>query len=171
MEISKLHASRIPLLYLNKLAKNFTRHPGNLFLNSMNMFEKFKLKQEIPNLELIQRLYDRFSHFLPSIEYITSHSDSAVYLVALGRRLGCQTHYESKLTILSKLFRKHAKHPILWSTPSASFYEARQENQFMKHAKHVNFLKHTKHPISWSASVTRARKAREHSKHVKHASI
>ena len=162
MEISKLHASRIPLPYLNKLAKNFTRHPGNLFLSSMNMFEKFKLKQEIPNLELRQRLYDRFNHFLPSIEYITSHSDSAVYLVALGR---------SKLTILSKLFRKHAKRLILWSTPSASFYEARQENQFMKHAKHVNFLKHTKHPISWSASGTRARKAREHSKHVKHASI
>ena len=115
MEISKLHASRIPLPYLNKLAKNFkfTRQPGNLFLNSMNMFEKFKLKQEILNLELRQRLYDRFNHFLPSIEYITSHSDSAVYLVALGRRLGCQTHHESKLTILSKLFRKHAKRPIL----------------------------------------------------------
>ena len=115
MEISKLHASRIPLPYLNKLAKNFkfTRQPGNLFLNSMNMFEKFKLKQEILNLELRQRLYDRFNHFLPSIEYITSHSDSAVYLVVLGRRLGCQTHHESKLTILSKPFRKHAKHHIL----------------------------------------------------------
>ena len=87
MEISKLHASRIPLPYLNKLTKNFkfTRQPGNLFLNSMNMLEKFKLKQEIPNLELRQRLYDRFNHFLPFIEYITSHSDSAVYLVVLGR--------------------------------------------------------------------------------------
>ena len=148
MEISKLHASRIPLPYLNKLAKNFTRHPGNLFLNSMNMFEKFKLKQEIPNLELIQRLYDRFSHFLPSIEYITSHSDSAVYLVALGRRLGCQTHYESKLTILSKLFRKHAKHAkriILWSTPRKPIYEARQARQFFEAHQAPHFMKRVRH--------------------------
>ena len=160
MEISKLHASRIPLPYLNKLAKNFTRHPGNLFLSSMNMFEKFKLKQEIPNLELRQRLYDRFNHFLPSIEYITSHSDSAVYLVALGR---------SKLTILSKLFRKHAKRPILWSTPSASFYEARWARYFMKHAKKTNLWSRPSTSIFWSTPSTpfhESRQAREHVKHV-----
>ena len=27
---------------------------------------------------------------------------------------------------------KHAKHGILWSTPSTSFYEARQERQFFE---------------------------------------
>ena len=46
---------------------------------------------------------------------------------------------------------KHAKHVILWSTPSTLFYEARQASQFMKHAKHANFLKHA---ISWSTQST-----------------
>ena len=61
---------------------------------------------------------------------------------------------------------KHAKRIILWSTLSTLFYEARQENNFMKHDKHVNFLKHAKHPISWSTSGTWARKARKARKHL-----
>ena len=62
---------------------------------------------------------------------------------------------------------KHAKHAILWSTPSTPFYEARQECQFfeacqtrdfMKHAKHAKFLKHAKHTKHVSTPSMRARK-------------
>ena len=55
---------------------------------------------------------------------------------------------------------KHAKHtilwstpstPIFWSTPSAPFHEARKAR---------------KHASTWSTPIIRARKAREHAKHL-----
>ena len=62
---------------------------------------------------------------------------------------------------------KHAKHailystpstPIFWSTPSTPFHGARQARKHVKHTKHV------------SRESTRARQTGEHTKHAKHAS-
>ena len=40
---------------------------------------------------------------------------------------------------------KHAKHVILWSTPSTPFYEARQARQIFEARQARHFMKHAKH--------------------------
>ena len=50
---------------------------------------------------------------------------------------------------------KHAKHVILWSTPSTPFYEARQARQIFEARQARHFMKHAKHV---STPSMRARK-------------
>ena len=53
---------------------------------------------------------------------------------------------------------KHANHSIFWSTPSTSFYEARQAH------KHAKFIEHD------SSTGTLFRKVLQAREHLKHAS-
>ena len=65
----------------------------------------------------------------------------------------------------ARYFIKHAKHIILWCTPSTPFYVAHQARQFFEACQTRDFIKHA---ISWSTTSTWARQAREHVKHAKH---
>ena len=40
---------------------------------------------------------------------------------------------------------KHAKHAILWSIPSTTFYEARQARQVSEARQARHFMEHDKH--------------------------
>ena len=59
--------------------KIYTGQPGNLFLNFINVYKNLNLNKKFQIQNRKEYCNDRFSNFLPSIKYITSHSESTVH--------------------------------------------------------------------------------------------
>ena len=81
-----------------------------------------------------------FNNFLPSIEYITSHSEYTAILwntlITLFYKARQARHFLKHAKHAN--FLKHAKHAILWSTPNTRAHKTRQAREYVKYAKHAN---------------------------------
>ena len=107
-------------------------------------------------------------NFLPSIKYISSYCPELDMIYLIQQSLQLTSVPLSNTSRKYFINFKHAKHAILWSSPSRpsmTFYETCQACHFIRHTKYVGT------PSSYSMQTRQACKHIKHSKYVKHGSM